>query len=216
MRFTFDEFALDCGTRQLLRSGSELHASPKELALLEELLRARPRAVSRTRLRAAIWPNAHVGETSLHVLVSQLRATLGDDSQQPRFVRTVAGFGYAFAGSATDDGRGGVAARRRLWLEGEAGPIVLAEGEWVLGRDEALAARVDGQGVSRRHARVRVQAGRATLEDLDSKNGTFVDGERVTSPTVLRDGALIRLGRSASLVFRDDAADPTETEPSED
>jgi len=216
MRFTFDEFALDCGTRQLLRSGSELHASPKELALLEELLRARPRAVSRTRLRAAIWPNAHVGETSLHVLVSQLRATLGDDSQQPRFVRTVAGFGYAFAGSATDDGRGDVAARRRLWLEGEAGPIVLAEGEWVLGRDEALAARVDGQGVSRRHARVRVQAGRATLEDLDSKNGTFVDGERVTSPTVLRDGALIRLGRSASLVFRDDAADPTETEPSED
>src|SRR5215470_1830982 len=145
MRFTFGEFVLDCGTRQLLGSGSELRASPKELTLLEQLLRARPRAVSRTRLRAAIWPNAHVGETSLHVLVSQLRATLGDDAQQPRFVRTVAGFGYAFAGSATDDGRGDAGARRRLWLESEAGAIELGEGECVLGRDEALAARVDGQ-----------------------------------------------------------------------
>ena len=78
MRFTFGEFALDSGTRQLLKGGQEIHASPKELALLELLLRARPRAVSRTRLRAALWPDAHVGETSLHVLVSQLRATLGD------------------------------------------------------------------------------------------------------------------------------------------
>ena len=75
MRFAFGDFVLDCGTRQLLRGGGEVHVSPKELALLELLLRARPRAVSRTRLRAAIWPDAHVGETSLHVLVSQLRAT---------------------------------------------------------------------------------------------------------------------------------------------
>jgi DNA-binding winged helix-turn-helix (wHTH) protein len=216
MRFSFGEFVLDCGTRQLLRSGSDVRASPKELALLEQLLRARPRAVSRTRLRAAIWPNAHVGETSLHVLVSELRATLGDDAHQPRFLRTVAGFGYAFAGSATEDGRDGGGARRRLWLEGEAGPITLAEGEHVLGRDEALVARVDAPGVSRRHARVRVQGGRATLEDLGSKNGTFVDGERVTSPRVLRDSALVRLGRSTSLVFLDDAADPTASEPSED
>jgi DNA-binding winged helix-turn-helix (wHTH) protein len=216
MRFTFGEFVLDCGTRQLLRGGREAHASPKELALLEQLLRARPRAVSRTRLRAAIWPDAHVGETSLHVLVSQLRATLADDANEPRFVRTVAGFGYAFAGSAVDEGGDEGAARRQLWLESDAGPIVLAEGEYVLGRDEALVARVDGPGVSRRHARVLVRAGRATLEDLDSKNGTFVDGERVSSSRVLRDGALIRLGRRASLVFRDDAADPTETEASDD
>lgn len=85
MRFTFGDFVLDCGTRQLLRGGAELHVSPKELALLKLLLRARPRAVSRTRLRAAIWPDAHVGETSLHVLVSQLRATLGDNVHQPRW-----------------------------------------------------------------------------------------------------------------------------------
>lgn len=214
MRFSFGQFVLDCGTRQLLRGGTQQHASPKELALLEQLLRARPRAVSRTRLRAAIWPDAHVGETSLHVLVSQLRATLGDDAQQPRFVRTVAGFGYAFAVSAEDDGRADDGARRRLWLESDSGTIALAEGENVLGRDEALATRIDGPGVSRRHARLLVREGRTTIEDLDSKNGTFVDGERVTAPRALHDGALVRLGRRACLVFRDDAADPTETEAS--
>ena len=214
MRFAFDDFVLDCGTHQLLRGGQELHASPKELALLELLLRARPRAVSRTRLRAAIWPDAHVGETSLHVLVSQLRATLADNVHQPRFVRTVAGFGYAFAASAEGDAAVPPEAGRRLWLETEAGSLALAEGENVLGREEHLATRVDGPGVSRRHARILVRGGLATLEDLASKNGTFLDGERVTSPRGLQDGALIRLGRRSSLVFRDDAADPTETEAS--
>jgi DNA-binding winged helix-turn-helix (wHTH) protein len=214
MRFAFDDFVLDCGTRQLLRGGQELHASPKELALLELLLRARPRAVSRTRLRAAIWPDAHVGETSLHVLVSQLRATLGDNVHQPRFVRTVPGFGYSFPASAEGDGAARPEARRRLWLETEAGSLALAEGENVLGREERLATRVEGPGVSRRHARILVRGGLATLEDLASKNGTFLDGERVTAPRGLQDGALIRLGRRSSLVFRDDAADPTKTEAS--
>src|SRR5262245_32291620 len=210
MRFTFGEFALDSGTRQLLKDGREIHASPKELALLELLLRARPRAVSRTRLRAALWPDAHVGETSLHVLVSQLRATLGDDAHAPRFVRTVAGFGYSFPASADEAGR--PSAVRRLWLELEASSLELAEGENVLGREERLATRVDGPGVSRRHARILVRDGRAVLEDLRSKNGTFLDGARIDGARALEDGALVRLGQRVSLVFRSDAADRTETE----
>jgi len=211
MRFSFGDFVLDDGTRQLLRDGRELHVSPKELALLELLLRARPRAVSRTRLRAAIWPDTHVGETSLHVLVSQLRATLGDDASEPRFVRTLAGFGYAFAASA-DAGGAEPAAARRCRLESDALDLVLADGENVLGRDERLATRVEGPGVSRRHARIVIRDGRATLEDLGSKNGTFLDGKRLAAPRTLEDGALIRLGRRVSLVFRSDASDPTETE----
>lgn len=215
MRFAFDDFVLDCSSRQLLRGGRDVHVTPKELALLELLLRARPRAVSRTRLRAAIWPDAHVGETSLHVLVSQLRATLGDDAHEPRFVRTVPGFGYSFPASADADGQP-TSAGQRLWLETEASSLELAEGENVLGRDEHLTTRVDGPGVSRRHARVLVHGGRAVLEDLASKNGTFLDGARVVSPLALEDGATIRLGRRASVVFRTDASDPTETETSGD
>ena len=148
------------------------------------------------------------------MLVSQLRATLGDDAREPRFVRTVAGFGYSFPASAADDATPAAGAGRRLWLETEASSLALAEGENVLGREEDLATRVDGPGVSRRHARIVVHGGRAVLEDLASKNGTFLDGERVESPRSLEDGATIRLGRRVSLVFRSDADDPTETEAS--
>jgi len=210
MRFTFGEFVLDSGTRQLLRGGRELSAGPKELALLELLLRVRPQAVSRTRLRQALWPDTHVGETSLHVLVSQLRATLGDDAQEPQFVRTVPGFGYAFSAAAADDAE--KAPTRIFSLETATGSLVLGDGENVVGRAEDLAARVDGPGVSRRHARIQVRAGRATIEDLASKNGTFVDGARVETPRVLRDGDTIGLGRSVTLVFRSHASDPTQTE----
>jgi DNA-binding winged helix-turn-helix (wHTH) protein len=210
MRFTFGEFVLDGGTRQLLREGRELSAGPKELALLELLLRARPQAVSRTRLRQALWPDTHVGETSLHVLVSQLRATLGDDAQEPRFVRTVPGFGYAFSAAADESAER--VPTRIFSLETGSGSLVLGDGENVVGRAEDLAARVDGPGVSRRHALIQVRAGRATIEDLESKNGTFVDGARVETPRVLRDGDTIGLGRSVTLVFRSHASDPTQTE----
>ena len=213
MRFTFGEYVLDCDTRQLLRGESEVRASPKELLLLELLLKARPRAVSRTRLHAALWPDTHVGATSLHVLVSQLRATLGDDAHEPRYVRTVAGFGYSFPAAADRDGLP-EAPIGRFSLDAEGATLALVDGGNVLGRDEALAARVDGPGVSRRHARIDVRDGRATLVDLESKNGTFVDGARVEEPRALRDGDTIRLGRRVSLVFRSHAADPTETEAS--
>jgi len=54
--------------------------------------------------------------------------------------------------------------------------------------------------VSRKHARIQMQADQIWIEDLGSTNGTFVDGERVTSAE-LYDGARIRLG-GLDLVFR--------------
>ena len=146
-----------------------------------------------------------VGDASLTVAVAELRAALGDDAKEPRFVRTVYGFGYAFAGEA----RGGEApagvpsagvAPRVLW---EKRIIPLVEGENVLGRDEDVTVRIDAPGVSRRHARIRVSGAEATIEDLGSKNGTYVgDGASpIAGPTVLPDDCRFRLGR-VLLVFR--------------
>ena len=107
MRYAFDDFTLDTETRQLFRAGREVPLPPKAYGLLELLVRLRPRAVSRTRLRTALWPDAHVGETSVHALVSQVRAVLGDDAQSPRYLRTVRDFGYAFAGEVKAESRHG-------------------------------------------------------------------------------------------------------------
>ena len=58
--------------------------------------------------------------------------------------------------------------------------------------------------LSRVHLRIRNDAGRCFVEDLGSKNDTFVDGEPIGAPVELRDQALIRAGR-VLLVFQADA-----------
>ena len=79
--------------------------------------------------------------------------------------------------------------------------IPLQPGENVLGRDEQADVRIDSPAVSRRHALIVVNAGRAVLEDLGSKNGTYVQEARLSAPAVLADGDTFRLGRLL-LVYR--------------
>jgi hypothetical protein len=92
----------------------------------------------------------------------------------------------------------------RSWL--------LVDGEHVMGRGEEASVRLAAPGLSRRHARVIVRQARATLEDLQSKNGTFCNDEPVTSPRALRDGDVIQLGRRVRIEFREHGVDLTETE----
>jgi pSer/pThr/pTyr-binding forkhead associated (FHA) protein len=71
----------------------------------------------------------------------------------------------------------------------------------VLGRDPDADVFVDMPNVSRRHARIVVDGAAATIEDLGSKNGTFVRGLRIASPTPLVDSDEIRLG-SVRVLYR--------------
>ena len=101
--------------------------------------------------------------------------------------------------SATGTVRG--AARQAWRLFWGTREIALEEGETVLGRDPAATILVDHKSVSREHARIRVSTDGATLEDLGSKNGTSLRGEKLTEPAPLSDGDEIRLG-SVSMTFR--------------
>ena len=64
----------------------------------------------------------------------------------------------------------------------------------VLGRDPDLSVTLESPSISRRHARVRVAGGVATLEDLGSKNGTFLRGQKLQAPSELSDGDVIAVG----------------------
>jgi DNA-binding winged helix-turn-helix (wHTH) protein len=206
LRVRFGEFVLDPDSRQLFREGVEVRLQPKTFELLDLLVRSGTKALSKQQLRGQLWPDTVVGDASLTVAVAELRAALGDDAKEPRFVRTVYGFGYAFAGAAEAEREGTLgsaaasAAPRVLW---EKRAIPLVEGENVLGRDEGVTVRIDAPGVSRRHACIRVEGDRATIEDLGSKNGTFLGDGTTTlgEPTALPDAARFRLGRIL-LVFR--------------
>jgi pSer/pThr/pTyr-binding forkhead associated (FHA) protein len=79
--------------------------------------------------------------------------------------------------------------------------LLLMDGFNIIGRAPEATIRIDSPGVSRSHARILVRAGEATLEDLGSKNGTHLDGVRITKPSRLSDGSEIQLGR-IRLTFR--------------
>jgi pSer/pThr/pTyr-binding forkhead associated (FHA) protein len=78
----------------------------------------------------------------------------------------------------------------------QGGEFPLTEGqEIVIGRSSELDMVLVEEMVSRRHARIQVNPGRITIEDLGSTNGTFVNGERITQ-VELKEGDRILIGTS--------------------
>jgi hypothetical protein len=139
-----------------------------------------------------VWPRTVVSDASLPRLVNTIRSALGDDAGHPRFVRTVHGFGYAFCGPVEEKTRLlGRPASRLVW---GGRRLPLHDGPNVVGRDPDADVWIDAATVSRRHARITVEAERATIEDLGSKNGTGVGAEDIVGSHRLAHGDAIRLG----------------------
>ena len=201
MRVRFGDFVLDRATRQLLKNGEPRPLEPKAYALLDLLISRRPAAVSKQEIRDGLWPDTFVSESHLSSLAARVRRALDTGAGGPGFLRTVHGFGYAFAAETTEDEKAPRPTRAVAQVEWNGELLRLTEGENVIGRGEEAALRLDVQGVSRRHARIVADAGRFTLEDLGSKNGTYLREQRLEGPAALEDGDAFRLGRTL-LVFR--------------
>jgi hypothetical protein len=180
-----------------------VHLSPKAFDLLAALLANRSRAVSKAELQQQLWPDTFVEETNVAGLVSEIRRALQDPASVPVFVRTVYGFGYRFIAETRSEDGGRHIERNgaKLFLVWDRRELMLADGANVIGRGADATIQIDSPGVSRHHARIVVAGREASLEDVESKNGTFLNGSRITSPRVLADGDEIRLGRVA-VAFR--------------
>jgi DNA-binding winged helix-turn-helix (wHTH) protein len=210
-RLRFGDWTFDGESHELRGPDGAVHLSPKAFAFLGALLENRPRALSKAELHHRLWANTFVSDSSLTSLVKEVRKALCDPVRRPVFLRTVHGFGYAFCGEAIETSRGGAPAGVSFFLTWGAREIFLAEGESVIGRALDSSARIESATVSRRHARIVLAEGRATIEDLGSKNGTYLDGRRLGGPAALADGDVIGLG-SVRLVFRVvSATDSTQT-----
>jgi DNA-binding winged helix-turn-helix (wHTH) protein len=215
VRFRFGPFTLDSDARQLLRDGAEVALSPKAFQLLLMLIENRARAMSKQELQQQLWPTTFVLETNIAGLVAEVRRALNDSAESPAYVRTMHRFGYRFVGDVQATGGAPVSSRRPLkyWLLWETKQVPLTEGDNLVGRGADAAVWIDAPGVSRHHARIVVRQGEATLEDLGSKNGTYVGDSRVSIPHRLANGDQIRLG-SVVLTFRiPEPPGATETAP---
>jgi hypothetical protein len=81
---------------------------------------------------------------------------------------------------------------RRIYVEG---PVLL------MGRDETCDLVIDDRQVSRYHASISIEQDRHVLRDLDSKNGTFVNGRQIEGPHTLQDGDEIQIAYCCKLTF---------------
>jgi DNA-binding winged helix-turn-helix (wHTH) protein len=200
VRIRFADFALDTSTRQLLYRGTgEIRLSPKAFDLLAALIEQRPRVVDKADLHRLIWPDTHVVDANLNVLIAEIRRALGDSRHDATFVRTVHARGYAFCGEALelpDRPPARDTTPVRCWLVWNERVIVLQDGVNLIGRDPQCSVWLDASGVSRRHARINTVGGddAVLLEDLGSKNGTLVQQSAITGPVRLTDGAVIQIG----------------------
>ncbi|HZT82201.1 MAG TPA: FHA domain-containing protein [Gemmataceae bacterium] len=82
----------------------------------------------------------------------------------------------------------------------------LTQAEFLIGRGTDCDLRLHGAEVSRHHCLLRLGAGEATLVDLGSSNGTYLNGRRVRSQAALNSGDELRIGDHRFVVDLDDGA----------
>jgi DNA-binding winged helix-turn-helix (wHTH) protein len=211
----FGPFVLDSDSRELLRDGRRVSLSPKAFDLLSILVASRPKAIAKRELQEQLWPATFVVEKNLANLVSEIRDAIGDDSSEPRFIRTVSRFGYAFRETvpSTEAGRPEGRSQVSFRITWVAGRVTLDEGVHVIGRDPNVEIYLDAPGVSRRHAQITIAAAGAAIEDLGSKNGTLIGDQRLEGSRSIGDGDVITVGSVKLTVRALQRPTSTETEP---
>ena len=200
--FRLGEWLVEPTLNRLVRGETQVHLRPKLMDLLTELARHAGAVVPSDALIAAVWAKKFVADSALSTAVAELRRTLGDEAGAPRYIESVPKRGYRLLAAVEpieDTADTQPCAACALLVGGRRLP--LGEGEHTIGRAPDAGVRIDSTDVSRRHAKVVVHDRRTTIEDLGSKNGTFVGLERVSTPRVLRNGDQVWVG-GVLVVFR--------------
>lgn len=217
--YEFGPFRVDPRERFLLRNDAVVPLAPKLFDALLFLLRHAGQLVTREDLTRQLWPDTFVDEGAPAKNLWLLRKALETAGGAADAIQTIPRVGYRFTGTVRrttrkrPDASGASCARLLECRLSWAGKKTrLRDGAWVLGRSPEADVVVGMANVSRRHAKIVVDGAKATIEDLASRNGTFVCGVRIESPTPLSDGDEIHLGSVRVLfsVCSDDASTMTE------
>jgi len=206
--FTPDEAPFRLGAWHVDVAACELHNGetivrlrPKVMDLLAVFARNPGEVLSKQCLMDIVWPDVTVGDASLTVAVGELRDALGDEPDSPTFIETIPRRGYRMIAPVERLDRDTVRpGGSRFWLTGAGVELVLRQGENLIGRAPEAHIRIESPKVSRHHARIIVDGDSAMVEDLGSKNGTFVGDVRVDGPIPLAHGDQLRLGQLAALL----------------
>jgi len=195
--------------------GKFIRLRPRAMDVLVHLAIAAGKLASKRDLIDAVWRTEFVSDHALTQVVAELRAALGDNARNPSFIENIPRRGYRLVADVTpvaalvSPGRD---VSLPFKLLGADGDVPLSQGPNVVGRTGDADICIDRTEVSRCHARIMIAGTTATIEDLGSKNGTYLNGERLQQPALLANGDEIWIGRSVARFRFLVEGEPTQTE----
>jgi hypothetical protein len=200
----------------MTRDEERVTLRPRVTELLICLASCGGELATKQHLIDTVWETGFVTVNALTHLVAELRAALGDDAENPRYIETIPRRGYRLIAPTTyrtEPSAAKPAENFRFLLVDEDGvELGLAEGDNIIGRAPDAAIRVNTSEVSRRHARILIEGTEATIEDLGSKNGTFLRGRRIDDAAPLVDADEIQIGANLARFRFKAVDDETRTE----
>jgi len=202
MQFIFGSVCVNRAARSVSDAAGTVHLTTKAFDLLLLLLDSRSTVVSKEQIYERLWPATFVSESSIQTLIHEIREAIDIPGHPNSWIRTVRGVGYCFEGDvvASDWPTAARIDHPAAWLVGDSTRVALYTGDNIVGRAGDGIVEIDLPTISRRHARITIGES-SVLDDLGSKNGTWLDGERLMEPRALSDGATVRLG-SVTFAFR--------------
>ena len=192
--YEFGDVRVDLGRMAALRGDSAIPLEPKAFDVLVYLIEHRDRVITKDELLDAVWTGTFVTPNVLSRAVAQIRKALGDESQDARYIETVAKRGYRFIAPVTVVAPAGESAARVPEIvpgsQRTQGATRTSRGAWqglVVLTVLAIAAVVAAVVVYRRHVDDRQQAPHPDVADLRLKRLTNRRGFTGT-PAVAPDG----------------------------
>ena len=198
-RFKLGDWLVEPNLNTICRGHETTHLELKVMDLLVFLAHRGPRLITRREIIDGVWGTEFICDNTLTHAISELRTALGDNARDPSYIQTIHRRGYRILAPVTNlEGRALMDPGRPSHCRIVTGSRIvrLREGINLIGRAPEATVYLDSVWVSREHAQVTVhRSGTATIEDLDSRNGTFVNGRRLSRAMPLADGDTIYLGK---------------------
>jgi len=202
--FRLEDWMVEPRLGRMIRGQVVVRLRPRVMELLVALAGRPGEVVSKRDIVDHVWSSGFVADNTIVHCVNELRDALGDSRDAPRYVQTIPRRGYRLVCDVqpVDADAVGPDPDAALYeLSAKSWFAFLVEGDNLIGRGGDSVIVIDSTRVSRHHARIVVSERGVSLEDLDSKNGTFVGDHRIDAPTPLSDGDEVRFG-DQQLVFR--------------
>lgn len=97
----FGDLEIDLEAKRVLKGGAQIALTAKEYQILETLSKRPSKIFTRDELLEIVWGYDYLGDSrSVDMTVMRLRKKLEEDSENPKYVKTIYGFGYQFGGDS--------------------------------------------------------------------------------------------------------------------